>query len=431
MRKLILVLVMLSLLALGVIADGTNPDSSNTSSKFKPGDRVWTTTDVKVRSAPGLISTQIDSLAHGNSMIKGNTGTVLEGPKSADGYNWWNVSYDIGITGWSAENYLELAPNGPQQPDTFAQWSEDAIKWATDKDRIGSNDWNQLCLRFVSNAFMQKKAAGESGWTTATNAARELYRFNQETEGWHNALRGAVIFFDGKGSNEAGHVGIYLGPEYENGDYIVNAYGTVQNITIEDVSAKKDVGKYIGWSYPPEAWRPITQPNQDTVSTGSQPAYQIPQVTLTLYVHEGNQNGPIIPDAKVTGQDGSGKSFEKTTDSDGYATIDGSSGAWSFNASASGYATNSWSQLITNTCTKHAFLQKEQPQEYIRTNEYVDNSSATVCAPGSKSAKCPSPDSCVGCDGNCIPSGTDVGRGWSCNQGKWDYQPKFLSGGRR
>ena len=64
---------------------------------------------------------------------------------------------------------------------------------------------------------------------------------------------GAVIFFDGKGSNKDGHVGIYLG-----GGRILNAYGKVQEFTIDEAMAKFDVGQYIGWSYPPESWRPAS-----------------------------------------------------------------------------------------------------------------------------------------------------------------------------
>jgi len=83
-------------------------------------------------------------------------------------------------------------------------------------------------------------------------------------------------------------------------------------------------------------------------------------VTLTLYVHDGDRNGPFIPDATVKGHDGSGNSFQKTTDSNGYVTIEGDSGKWSFSASADGYETNDWDQEIIETDTKDAFLPKEQ-----------------------------------------------------------------------
>ena len=46
---------------------------------------------------------------------------------------------------------------------------------------------------------------------------------------------------------------------------IRNAYGTVQEIAIEDAMAKGDVGRYIGWSYPPEAWR--SEATDETKST--------------------------------------------------------------------------------------------------------------------------------------------------------------------
>jgi hypothetical protein len=87
-------------------------------------------------------------------------------------------------------------------------------------------------------------------------------------------------------------------------------------------------------------------------------------VTLTLYVRDGSASGPIIPGAQVTGRDASGNNFQQTTDSNGYVTIEGDSGTWSFSASANGYEINNWDQEITETGTKHAFLQKEkQPSE--------------------------------------------------------------------
>ncbi|MBE9594507.1 MAG: hypothetical protein IMF19_13635, partial [Proteobacteria bacterium] len=41
-------------------------------------------------------------------------------------------------------------------------------------------------------------------------------------------------------------------------------------------------------------------------------------VTLTLYVHEGSASGPLLSGARVTGQDGAGNSFDKTTGTSGY-----------------------------------------------------------------------------------------------------------------
>ncbi len=79
-------------------------------------------------------------------------------------------------------------------------------------------------------------------------------------------------------------------------------------------------------------------------------------VTLNLYVHEGYASGPTISGVQVTGEDGAGHSFEQTTSSDGYVTITGIPGTWSFSASADGYETNKWDQEITETDTKDAYL---------------------------------------------------------------------------
>jgi hypothetical protein len=93
-------------------------------------------------------------------------------------------------------------------------------------------------------------------------------------------------------------------------------------------------------------------------------AWSASQVTLTLYVHDGRADGPIISGATVTGQDASGNSFEEVTNSEGYVTIAGDPGTWSFSVSADGYEINSWDQEIAEADTKDAFLQMEKPQEF-------------------------------------------------------------------
>ena len=82
-------------------------------------------------------------------------------------------------------------------------------------------------------------------------------------------------------------------------------------------------------------------------------------ITLTLYVHIGSASGPILPGAQVSGQDGSGNSFQGTADGNGIVIITGNPGVWSFTTSAYGYSEINWNQAIESTCTKHGFLEKE------------------------------------------------------------------------
>ncbi len=130
--------------------------------------------------------------------------------------------------------------------------------------------------------------------------------------------------------------------------------GTVGKITAGPQSAngytwwKVDFGPglYAGWA--------IQDGLQATAS--SQPA--VASVALTLYVYEGKVGGPLIVGVRVNGQDGGGSSFDQTTNASGYLTIYGRPGTWRFTAAKDSYQPNSWSQDISSTCTRYAFLQK-------------------------------------------------------------------------
>ena len=106
------------------------------------------------------------------------------------------------------------------------------------------------------------------------------------------------------------------------------------------------------------------------------------QVTLTLYAHEGSSSGPVIIGAKVTGQDGAGNPFSQTTNSNGYVTITGVPGTWSFTLSKIGYETNSWSQGITTTEEKEVYLTKQGTQSLAQLIQSLTISSVPVTVSG-------------------------------------------------
>jgi hypothetical protein len=82
------------------------PESSTT---FHIHDRVATTDNLNVRSAPGLSGVFL------GVQPTSSQGTVIGGPVFAGGFWWWQIDYDTGPDGWSAENFLGLAPPLPIQ----------------------------------------------------------------------------------------------------------------------------------------------------------------------------------------------------------------------------------------------------------------------------------------------------------------------------
>jgi len=76
---------------------------------FSPGERVKVQTDsnigLNVRSGPAATYSIIGTEPNGTF---GTVANLI--PVVASGYNWWQVKYSDGITGWSAEAYLTAAP---------------------------------------------------------------------------------------------------------------------------------------------------------------------------------------------------------------------------------------------------------------------------------------------------------------------------------
>ena len=87
------------------------------------------------------------------------------------------------------------------------------------------------------------------------------------------------------------------------------------------------------------------------------------KISLTLFIHNGSLNGPLVSGAQVISQDANGNSIQRISNNNGYANIKGDPGTWYFTAFAEGFILNSWSEEILETCTKHKFLEKDHRQE--------------------------------------------------------------------
>jgi len=77
--------------------------TTHASTKFIAGDRVQVNADVlNVRSTPnGTILSP--------AQTRGIQGRVIAGPQNLGGYNWWQIDFDSGSDGWSAEDFLVKA----------------------------------------------------------------------------------------------------------------------------------------------------------------------------------------------------------------------------------------------------------------------------------------------------------------------------------
>src|SRR6185369_8726876 len=53
-----------------------------------------------VKSSAGLGSSSL------GTQSMGSRGTVVDGPVAADGYAWWQITYDNAPSGWTQEDYL-------------------------------------------------------------------------------------------------------------------------------------------------------------------------------------------------------------------------------------------------------------------------------------------------------------------------------------
>ena len=93
-------------------------------------------------------------------------------------------------------------------------------------------------------------------------------------------------------------------------------------------------------------------------------------VTLTLYMHENSQSGPFLTNALVIGKDGAGTAFEQVS-TNGYVTVTGAAGTWSFVSSETGCQAASWQSTISATTTNVGWLMDQSTLSAAQVASYA------------------------------------------------------------
>jgi parallel beta-helix repeat protein len=171
---------------------------STGSDEFSVGDRVRpTVSGLSVRSTAG--GDKIGSIS------TSDTGTVIDGPQKAmlNGlyYRWWNITWDKGLSGWSAQKRYVSNPAGIDLADgtfwddlgmTDNDWVTVEFLWTTAEDTIPPtvNDFS-VTPHSVSlgNAFAITYTVSDTGGSGLNRV--ELWR-RSETVDWQEIKRTSI-----------------------------------------------------------------------------------------------------------------------------------------------------------------------------------------------------------------------------------------------
>jgi cell wall-associated NlpC family hydrolase len=149
----------------------------------------------------------------------------------------------------------KAAPAAATSPGAGSK-AQKALSWA--RSKVGSQEWNDLCERFVEQAY------GTSGvYPTAIDAAREVVK-HKGYASLKTAPAGALLYFTADETNDNnGHAGIYLG----NGR-MISARPT--GVTVERLDTPYNRERFLGWG---------TAPASFAARTSTPPAAAAPSAT--------------------------------------------------------------------------------------------------------------------------------------------------------
>ncbi len=104
---------------------GTPTPPPASTPKFQNGDSVRVTESLNMRSAASTSASVVARLS------AGVTGTVLAGPTSADGYQWYRIQTSSG-TGWAAQDWLQKQSLPAPPPPATGRFAKGDVIRATD-----------------------------------------------------------------------------------------------------------------------------------------------------------------------------------------------------------------------------------------------------------------------------------------------------------
>ncbi len=251
------------------IGDICNPNTNPTTDKFAIGDNVQTVRLSIYDPSGGLNVRPSPAGSPSLGRIAWNShGVVLGGPQTAylhpRTYTWWHVQWDNGLTGWSAEDYLQLSSGNTEPPSNVdtnaivqAARNQIGVPYNSDGQFLNRHvycgvwgPWevrNTVCTDLTIDAYVlgtggdgtgghcgdsmwaamgsttgginlealvradSRTNPGRYEWSSARGAEdmRRYFMYNQDylplSSDWHT---GDVAIFDWHNDNDADHVGI-------------------------------------------------------------------------------------------------------------------------------------------------------------------------------------------------------------------------------
>ncbi len=159
------------------------------SGPFAIGDHViMRESGVNVRQTP-------NGILAGTQTIN-QLGSVTNGPSTAGGFTWYQVNWDAGVDGWSADNYIEIAPptiNNPGDVTSPGPWLSTLTPRFTWNSVSGAEGYGLYIRNWTTNTLVFNNNGGRKTGTSydlpaGSLASGNIYRwamtsFNGTVEG--------------------------------------------------------------------------------------------------------------------------------------------------------------------------------------------------------------------------------------------------------